>query len=136
MAQITLTLDLTFETLDALRALVAALPADSSKSDNVVKDKKSQVKISTEHQTTPVLDDASPAPVKKDKPREKSDAAEAAKSPTLTDIRAIALKLSKAGRQSDLKQIFAKYGADKLSGIAENNYPALMTDLTEAIQNV
>lgn len=54
------------------------------------------------------------------------------KAPSMTDVRAVALKLSKAGKQTELKEIFAKYGADKLSGVAESDYPALMKDLEAA----
>jgi len=52
--------------------------------------------------------------------------------PTKTDVRALALKLSKAGKQDVIKEIFGKYGADKLSGVAEEHYPELMKDLVAA----
>lgn len=48
---------------------------------------------------------------------------------TLTDVRAVALKLSKAGKQKVLKEIFAKYDAEKLSDISAENYESLMADL-------
>lgn len=52
--------------------------------------------------------------------------------PTKTDLRAIALKLSKAGKQDILKELFAKYKAEQLSGVVESDYPALMKDLVAA----
>lgn len=48
---------------------------------------------------------------------------------TLTDVRAVCLKLSKSGRQAELKEAFSKFGAKKLSDIAEENYAALMVEL-------
>lgn len=51
---------------------------------------------------------------------------------SLTDVRAAALKLSKVGKQTELKEIFAKYDAAMLSDVAESDYPALMKDLEAA----
>lgn len=48
---------------------------------------------------------------------------------TLTDVRAVALKFSKAGKQKELKEVFGKFGAKRLSDISEENYPALMEEL-------
>lgn len=49
-----------------------------------------------------------------------------------TDVRAIATALSKAGKQDELKKIFAEFGGKKLSDIAEADYPALMKKLVAA----
>lgn len=51
---------------------------------------------------------------------------------TLTDVRAVALKLSKAGQQAKLKEIFGKYGAAKLSEVKAEDYATLMEDLNNA----
>lgn len=48
---------------------------------------------------------------------------------TKTDVRAVALKLSKAGKSKELKAIFSEFGAEKLSEIKEDDYPALMAKL-------
>lgn len=48
---------------------------------------------------------------------------------TKTDVKAICLKLSKEGKQDFLKQTFAKFGAKKLTEIAESDYAALMEEL-------
>lgn len=48
---------------------------------------------------------------------------------SLTDVRVVALKLSKAGKQTELKAVFEKFGAKKLSDISKENYPALMEEL-------
>ncbi len=49
-----------------------------------------------------------------------------------TEVRAKALELSKAGKQATLKKLFKKYGGEKLSDIAADNYAALMADLEAA----
>lgn len=46
-----------------------------------------------------------------------------------TDIRAVALKLSKAGKSDELRAIFGKFGAERLSDIKEEDYPAVMAEL-------
>lgn len=50
---------------------------------------------------------------------------------TKIDIRAVALKLSKAGKQKELADIFAKFGCKKLSDFDSRteDYPALMKEL-------
>lgn len=50
---------------------------------------------------------------------------------TKTDIRTVALKLSKAGKQKELADIFAKFGCKKLSDFDSRteDYPALMKEL-------
>ncbi|MDR1600281.1 MAG: hypothetical protein LBS11_10510 [Oscillospiraceae bacterium] len=55
---------------------------------------------------------------------------------TLTDVREAALKLSKSGKQETLKAIFEKYGAKKLSDIAEERFPALLADLESVWENI
>lgn len=53
---------------------------------------------------------------------------------TQTDIRAAATKLSKAGKQKELAAIFAKFGGKKLSDFKERPevYPDLMKELVNA----
>lgn len=48
---------------------------------------------------------------------------------TKTDVRAVALKISKAGKSDTLREIFGKFGATNLKGIAEEDYEALMREL-------
>ena len=45
------------------------------------------------------------------------------------DVKAVCLKLSKEGRQADLKAAFAKFDAKKLSEVKPEDYPALMKEL-------
>lgn len=55
-----------------------------------------------------------------------------AKTYSKTDVKAVCLKFSKAGRQEELKAAFAKFGAKKLTEVAEADYPALMEVLGDA----
>lgn len=55
-----------------------------------------------------------------------------AKTYSKTDVKAVCLQYSKAGRQDELKAAFAKFGAKKLTEIAEEDYPALMEVLGDA----
>lgn len=134
MAQITMTFDLTPETLEILKLLAGSSTDKTEKTDKATpepeqlsfddlesgKDKKPAKK-------TAAKDKKATAP-KEEPTEEKDDAPEI----TLTDVRAVALKLSKAGKQKLLKEIFAKYDAEKLSDIASEHYADLMADLEAA----
>ena len=50
---------------------------------------------------------------------------------SLSDVRALALKWSKAKKQKELAEIFAKFNAKKLSDIAEVNYSELYRELVK-----
>lgn len=104
--KITVTMELTQENLSKLRAL---LP------DTEIPGQVSMFDSSSEKPVEP----AAEAPKTEDKPI------------TKTDIRAVALKLSKAGKQKELADIFAKFGCKKLSDFDSRteDYPALMKEL-------
>ena len=59
-------------------------------------------------------------------------AAEPQKKYSFMDVRKAFSAKSHAGYTEQVKALIASYGADKLSGVKEEDYPALMTDL-EAI---
>lgn len=100
--KITVTMELTQENLSKLRAL---LPDTEIPGQVSMFDSPSEKPIET--------------PKTEDKPI------------TKTDIRAVALKLSKAGKQKELADIFAKFGCKKLSDFDSRteDYPALMKEL-------
>lgn len=134
MAQITMTFDLTPETLEILKLLTGSSTDKAEKTGKATpepeqlsfddlesgKDKKPAKKMAAK--------DKKAAAPKEEPAEEKDDAPEI----TLTDVRAVALKLSKAGKQKLLKEIFAKYDAEKLSDIASEHYADLMADLEAA----
>ena len=104
--KITVTMELTQENLSKLRALLpdTEIPGQDSPSEKPVAE--------------------APAP--------KDEAPKTENKPiTKTDIRAVALKLSKAGKQKELADIFAKFGCKKLSDFDSRteDYPALMKEL-------
>ena len=139
MAQITLTLDLTVETAEALRVLAVALNGPQARTN----DEAEQMKLSDFDKPEEKTPAKPPAANKPKTGTGKKDAKEAApEAPaeeksddteiSLTDVRAVALKLSNSGKQATLQEIFKKYGAKKLSDIPQADYAALMEDLEEA----
>lgn len=46
-------------------------------------------------------------------------------------LRAISVKITKAGKSDELKEVFKKYGAAKLSELKEEDYAAVYADLEE-----
>lgn len=109
--KITVTMELTQENLSKLRAL---LP------DTEIPGQVSMFDSPSERPVEPVAEaPKTEAPKTEDKPI------------TKTDIRAVALKLSKAGKQKELANIFAKFGCKKLSDFDSRteDYPALMKEL-------
>lgn len=111
--KITVTMELTQENLSKLRAL---LPNTEIPGQVSMFDSPSEKPVEpTAEAPAPVAE----APKTEDKPI------------TKTDIRAVALKLSKAGKQKELADIFAKFGCKKLSDFDSRteDYPALMKEL-------
>lgn len=113
--KIIITMDLTQENLSKLRAL---LPESEIPGQMTMFDAPSETTVeSTTPAPTPVP--APEAPKAEEKPI------------TKTDIRAVALRLSKAGKQKELAEVFGKFGCKKLSDFDNrtDDYPALMKEL-------
>lgn len=143
--QITLTLDLTPETLEILKLLTPAAkvttgdaapdPEQLTFDDLDTGKDKAPAKKSTRKDKKAAAPKETPAEPDETADAPDTEAAEtedATPAISLTDVRAVALKLSKAGKQAKLKEIFAKYGAAKLSDISEEYYADLMVDLEVA----
>lgn len=121
--KITVTMELTQENLSKLKALLpdTEIPGQvsmfDSPSEKPVEPTAEAPK--TEAPAPATEAPATEAPKTEDKPI------------TKTDIRAVALKLSKAGKQKELADIFAKFGCKKLSDFDSRteDYPALMKEL-------
>lgn len=134
MAQITLTVDLTLGNLEILKQLIPVATTNPvATAPNPV-----QVTFDTLEGTEEAKDKkATKKTTQKDKKAATSKNTPTLPEPdvsaiSLTDVRAIALKISKAGKQGLLKEIFSKYGAEKLSDISSDNYSALLADLEAA----
>lgn len=117
--KITVTMELTQENLSKLRALLpdTEIPGQVSMFDSP---SEKPVEAPKTEAPAPVTEaPKTEAPKTEDKPI------------TKTDIRAVALKLSKAGKQKELADIFAKFGCKKLSDFDSRteDYPALMKEL-------
>lgn len=114
--KITVTMELTQENLSKLRAL---LPDTEIPGQVSMFDSPSERPVEAPKTEAPASALATEAPKTEDKPI------------TKTDIRAVALKLSKAGKQKELADIFAKFGCKKLSDFDSRteDYPALMKEL-------
>ena len=118
--KITVTMVLTQENLSKLRALLpdTEIPGQVSMFDSP-SEKPVEPVAEAPKTEAPASAPATEAPKTEDKPI------------TKTDIRAVALKLSKAGKQKELADIFAKFGCKKLSDFDSRteDYPALMKEL-------
>lgn len=117
--KITVTMELTQENLSKLRALLpdTEIPGQVSMFDSP---------------SEKPVESTAEVPKIEDKPITKAEAPKTEDKPiTKTDIRAVALKLSKAGKQKELADIFAKFGCKKLSDFDSRteDYPALMKEL-------
>lgn len=109
-----------------LSKLAALLPEAE-----IVETPEEKVKPAKAEKTEKPTKPTKPEP-QEDAPQEKTETA--SEKITKTDIRAIALKLSKAGKQKDLADIFAKFGCKKLSDFDSRpeDYPELMRELVSA----
>ena len=114
--KITVTMELTQENLSKLRAL---LPDTEIPGQVSMFESPSEKPVETSKTEAPAPATETKTPKTEDKPI------------TKTDIRAVALKLSKAGKQKELADIFAKFGCKKLSDFDSRteDYPALMKEL-------
>lgn len=110
MNQITITVDLTPRNLDILKQLCA--PGEVNSFPEAV---------------SPFPEKMTPAEPPKTEPQKEEQ-----KTYSKTDVKAVCLKLSKEGKQDALKAAFAKFGAKKLTEVAESDYPALMEELAHA----
>lgn len=118
--KITVTMELTQENLSKLRALLpdTEIPGQVSMFDSP-SEKPVEPVAEAPKTEAPASAPATETPKTEDKPI------------TKTDIRAVALKLSKAGKQKELADIFAKFSCKKLSDFDSRteDYPALMKEL-------
>lgn len=119
--KITVTMELTQENLSKLRALLpdTEIPGQVSMFDSPSEKPVEPTAEAPAAEAPATEAPATEAPKTEDKPI------------TKTDIRAVALKLSKAGKQKELADIFAKFGCKKLSDFDNRteDYPALMKEL-------
>lgn len=71
---------------------------------------------------------ASKEKVKKNNKRQETKKAGAAKEITLEEVRGVLAKLSKDGKQADVKSLIKKFGGKKLTDISKDKYPELLKE--------
>ncbi len=128
--QITLTLELTNENLEKLKVFCQ----DTGATQTVAKTTAKTETAKPEAKQETAKAEAKQEPAQQTAPDKKGEEkkTEEKKALTLTDVRAVALKLSKSGKSALLKEIFAKFGAAKLSEVPKDKYTELMEELTNA----
>jgi len=122
MNTITVTVPLTAENIKIISQLTTEPPVSGW--TKTVREELNKIQ---ESDNTTAKESKEPEPSTTEKPVETNSAESVSK----TDVRAIALKLSKAGKQAELKEIFNEFGAEKLSEVKESDYPALKARLEE-----
>ena len=70
-------------------------------------------------------------PPVEDKTAETTPEPEPLNAVTLPEVRAVLANKSRAGFTDEVKQLLVKHGAEKLSGIAESEYSALLREAEE-----
>ena len=63
-----------------------------------------------------------------EKPAKKPEKKQKAKEVTLAEVRAVLAEKSRQGHTGEVKELLAKYGADKLSGVDPAKYADLMKE--------
>lgn len=99
-----------FEVINALNALTTALTKLTEQTTQKEMDKFEQIYPPAEEQSEPVNHEPSAKPV------------------TLAEVRAVLANKSRAGFTEEVKQLVMKHGAEKLSGVPESEYAALMKE--------
>ncbi len=101
-----------FEVINALNALTTALTKLTEQTTQKEMDKFEQIYPPTEEAQQP--EPANPEPP--------------TKPVTLAEVRAVLANKSRAGFTEEVKQLVMKHGAEKLSGVPESEYAALMKE--------
>lgn len=138
--QITLTLDLTEDNLDKLKVLCTETKAVVKTTKKTAKKQVKEAPIAeAEKPVTEAIENGrgtwTPGAGEQDdsvpitSPETVTETEKSKEKITKTDVRAVALKISKAGKSDTLREIFSKFGATNLKGIAEEDYEALMREL-------
>lgn len=110
-------MDKMFELINALNALTKAVGALTEK-------------ITTEYLNTfevlydPEKDEPQAAEAPKEQPTPKQEEATV----TFVQLRSRLSEISRSGKTAEVKELIAKYGASKLSDIAESDYAAVLAE--------
>ena len=110
-------MDPMMELVNALNALTAALQKFTSQTTNAYLDTFEEI-------YDPEKDEpqAAEAPKEQPAPEQKTEAV------TFVALRSRLSEISRAGHTQEVKELIAKYGAEKLSDIAEADYAAVLAE--------
>lgn len=108
--EFTITLPLTPENLEKVKSL---FPAEAVMTEEKPKKKAAKKKEAAPEPVEPATETAS-EPM-----------------PTKADLRAVALAISKAGGNDQLKEVFSDFGSENLSGLKEEDYGAVYVRLCD-----
>lgn len=125
--KITITIDTCAENFDDLRKFL-----DAMESVPIAPGDETPAGAPSFEVVSPKTPEAFPEPQAEAKPQAKTKPVDEQPKITAQDVKAVCLKLSKAGKQAELKAAFAKFGGKKLSDIAESDFGALLEELGDA----
>ena len=110
-------MDKMFELINALNALTKAVGALTEK-------------ITSEYLNTfeTIYDPAEDEPQAAEAPKEQPTPKQEEATVTFVQLRSRLSEISRSGKTAEVKELIAKYGASKLSDIAESNYAAVLAE--------
>lgn len=110
-------MDKMFEMINALSALTKAVSALTEK-------------ITSEYLNTfeTIYDPAEDEPQAAEAPKEQPTLKHEEATVTFVQLRSRLSEISRSGKTAEVKELIAKYGASKLSDIAESDYVAVLTE--------
>lgn len=110
-------MDKMFELINALNALTKAIGTLTEK-------------ITSEYLNTfeTIYDPAEDEPQAAEAPKEQPAPEEKTETVTFVQLRSRLSEISRAGHTQEVKELIAKYGAEKLSDIAEADYAAVLAE--------
>ena len=110
-------MDPMMELVNALNALTAALQKFTSQTTNAYLDTFEEI-------YDPEKDEPQAAEAPKEQPTPKQEEATV----TFVQLRSRLSEISRSGKTAEVKKLIAKYGASKLSDIAESDYAAVLAE--------
>lgn len=110
-------MDPMMELVNALNALTAALQKFSSQTTNAYLDTFEEI-------YDPEKDEPQAAEAPKEQPTPKNEESTV----TFVQLRSRLSEISRSGKTAEVKELIAKYGASKLSDIAESDYAAVLAE--------
>ncbi len=113
-------MDPMMELVNALNALTAALQKFSSQTTNAYLDTFEEI-------YDPDKDEPQAAEAPKEQPTPKQEEATV----TFVQLRSRLSEISRSGHTQEVKELIAKYGAEKLSDLAESDYAAVLAEAEE-----